>query len=238
MWPEYSESPQVRLSFAEPLNRTMIALLISLTAVFLLPVLMPSFNGFAAEYLAINTGTFLHKLYLWQVVTSIFLHVGIQHFLTNMIFLWFMGSALSNAWRAREFLAFFFMCGTAGSLCFYVFNVVTGADAVGMGASGAIFGLMTAYAMVFGEREVLAFFLIPMKAKYLVAVCLAIEVIMLLTGSPDGIAHTAHIGGAAYGFAYLKIAWRRQSKLAGAATGKAKTASRISGLEVMDGKDK
>ncbi|MFC1671643.1 rhomboid family intramembrane serine protease [Planctomycetota bacterium] len=226
----------MRLTFAEPLNRTMIVLMLTLTGVFLLQALVPPFNRFAVAYLAMNTAAFLGKLYVWQAVTAIFLHGSVQHFVSNMIFLWFFGSALANAWSRRDFLTFFFVCGVAGSLCFYIVNVFrAGPEGItGLGASGAIFGLMIAYAMVFGERMILAFFLIPMKAKYFVGICVAIEILVLYTGAQDGISHITHLGGAVCGAAYLKIIWRRQSALAGATEAKAAPGSRIGGLEIMD----
>ncbi len=228
-----------RLTFAEPLNRTMATLLIVLTVIFLLQVIIPAVGRFAIDYLALNTATFLSRLYLWQAATAIFLHGGVQHFLGNMIFLWFFGSALANAWRQREFLAYFFFCGIIASLCFYAFNVFRAPDAAGikgLGASGAVFGLMIAYAMIFGNRTILAFFLIPMKVKYFVAICFAIEILLLWTGGVDGVAHVAHTGGAVAGAICLKLIWRRQKKLAGITERESRShrGSRISGLEIMD----
>ena len=123
------------------------------------------------------------------------------------------------------------------SLCFYAFNVLRAAGPEGirgLGASGAVFGLMIGYAMVCGDRLILAFFLIPMRAKYFVAICFGIEILLLWKGTPDGIAHIAHIGGAVCGAITLKIVWRRQDKLAGVARGPGVASSRIGGLEVMD----
>lgn len=231
-----SGNSEMRLTFAEPLNRTMAVLMLSLTGVFLLQVLVPPFNRLAMAYLAMNTATFLSKLYLWQAVTSIFLHGSVCHFVGNMIFLWFFGSALANAWSKWEFLTYFFVCGVGASLWFYIFNVFrAGPEGItGLGASGAVFGLMIAYAMVFGERMILAFFLIPMKAKYFVGVCVAIEILVLYSGAADGISHVTHLGGAVCGAAYLKITWRRQNALAGSAEARDAPESRIGGLEIMD----
>jgi membrane associated rhomboid family serine protease len=222
------------LAMGEPLTRPMIGLLVACTAVFLLQILVEPFNRFADTYLVMDTAAFLRKLYLWQAVTSIFLHGNVQHWLGNMIFLWFFGSALANAWRSREFLTYFFLCGIAGSVCFYVFNSFRNAESIkGLGASGAIFGLMIAYAMVFGERVILAFFLIPMKAKYFVGFMFAIEILLLWTSTQDGIGHIAHLGGAVAGAIYLKIVWRRQNALAGESDGRRGPGSRMRGLEVM-----
>ena len=230
-----ADAQEQRLAMSEPLTRPVIALLAACTAIFLLQVLVEPFSRFADVYLAMDTAAFLRKLYLWQAVTSIFLHGNVQHWLGNMIFLWFFGSALANAWRSREFLLYFFLCGIAGSLCFYVFNSFRGAESIrGLGASGAIFGLMIAYAMVFGERMILAFFLIPMKAKYFVAFMFALEILLLWTGTQDGIGHITHLGGAVAGAICLKIIWRRQNARSGESDGRRNPGSRMRGLEVIE----
>ena len=185
----------VRLNFAEPLNRVMIVLLVSFTVVFLLQVLIKPFGEFAIAYLALDTSACVAKFRVWQFFTAMFLHGSVQHFGMNMIFLWFLGSALANAWRTREFITFFLVCGLSGSIWFYVFGFFSEGPIIGLGASGAIFGLMAAYAMVFGERTILAFFMIPMKAKWFISILLALELLVLWTGTPDGVAHIAHLGG-------------------------------------------
>jgi len=226
------DDAQPRFTFAETLNGVMVALLVTMTAVFLLQVLVPPFNEFAMAYLALDTGAFLGRLHLWQAVTSVFLHGGVQHFIGNMVFLWFFGSALANGWRTREFIGYFLLCGVVGSLCFYAVNVFRAGSIKGLGASGAVFGLMVAYAMVYGERLILAFFMIPMRAKFFVAICFGIELILLWTGAQDGVSHIAHVGGAVGGAVYLKVVWRRQDAAGGSRPPPG--AGRIASLEIMD----
>ena len=228
-----------RITLAEPLTWPIAALLILIAVVFDLCLAVPPFRSFAIAYLAMDTSAFLARLRLWQAVTSIFVHIDPCHFISNAVFLWFFGSALANAWRPREFLTFFFTCGIVASVCFYVFNLFRTppmgmAGFVGFGASGAVMGIMIAYAMIFGERIILAFFMIPMKAKYFVAICIAIDLLATCGSVQDGVGHVAHLGGAICGAVYLKVAWRSQRGLAGVTRGKARADSRISGLEVMD----
>jgi len=227
----------MRLTFADPLNKMMGTLLIVFTAFFLVQMMVPPFETFAINCLALNTATFLRKLHVWQAVTAIFVHGSVCHFLGNMVFLWFFGAALANAWCNRDFLVYFFSCGIVSSVCFHIFNVLRVGSGepgvIGLGASGAVFGLMMAYAMVYGDRTILAFFLIPMKAKYFVAICFAISILALWRGTQDGVGHIAHVSGAVWGAVYLKVIWHRYDRRAGASRGKAKTGSRVSGLEVM-----
>jgi len=222
-----------KLTIAEPLTPAMVVLLIVFAVVFALQIAVPPFREFALDYLALDTGAFLAKGRLWEAVTSMFLHGSVCHFVSNMAFFWFFGSLLANSWRQREFLAFFFACGVVGSLCFHVLgSLAYEAPQKGLGASGAVTGIMVGCALACGERIVLAFFLIPMKLRYFVAFCLAIDILVLI--GTTSLAQAAHLGGAACGAAYLKFVWWRQRHLAGAARGTAKARSRIDGLEFMD----
>ncbi len=225
----------IRIEF-EPPARIMLVLLWIFIGVYLAQRLVPSFGAFALDYLTMDPRAFLAKGRAWQALSSMFLHDpnDVRHLLFNMVFFWIFGNSLANTWRSREFLGYFLLCGIAGSLCFFAYQKVTGDDSPGLGASGAIFGLMIAYAMVFGERIVLAFFLIPMKAKYFVAICVTIELLALYSGMQDGVAHMAHLGGAVVGAFWLKAAWAWQDRRAGVTFGKAATRNRLAGLEVMD----
>jgi len=229
---------RIRLTFAEPLDRVTATLLVVFTTVYLLQELVPPLNRFALTYLALDTATFLARFYLWQAVTAIFLHGSVCHFGGNMVFFWFFGSALSNGWKHRDFLVYFFICGIGASLCFYFFNVLRvppgGPGIKGLGASGAVFGLMVAYAIVYGDRIILAFFMIPMKAKHFIGICIAIELLIVYKGVQDGIGHVTHLAGAVIGALYLKLVWRQQKGLAGVSRQRAATGSRMGGLEVMD----
>jgi membrane associated rhomboid family serine protease len=148
------------------------------------------------------------KFFVWQPVTYMFLHVGTWHILMNMFILWMFGSELERTWGSREFLKFYFTAGIGAGIVnfvFGVFNPETNLMPI-IGASGAIYGILVAYAMLFPERYVYVYFLIPVKVKFLVIFLVIIE--FLSTYRPDGIAHFAHLGGALVGFLYLKFDWR------------------------------
>jgi membrane associated rhomboid family serine protease len=146
--------------------------------------------------------------FVWQLATYMFLHGGIWHILINMFILWMFGSELERTWGTREFLKFYFIAGIGAGLINVGFAALRPSTAMipVIGASGAIYGLLVAYAMLFPERYVYLYFLIPVKVKYLVIFMVALE--FFSTYRPDGVAHFAHLGGALVGFLYLKYNFR------------------------------
>lgn len=144
-------------------------------------------------------------LWLWQPVTYMFLHSpnGLTHILFNMLFLWMFGTEVERAWGTRAFLRYYFVCGIGAALTtsLLFWNSTT------IGASGAVFGVMLAYGMMFPNRQILFWFLFPMRALSFVLLCIAIELFSLLS-LDDGVAHIAHLGGMLFGYLYLKRAWR------------------------------
>lgn len=150
------------------------------------------------------------NLFIWQPVTYMFLHGGTWHILINMFILWMFGSELERTWGTREFLKFYFVAGIGAGLVNVVFSIFSPETwhIPIIGASGAIYGILVAYAMLFPNRLVYVYFLIPVKVKYLVIFLVAIE--FLSTYRADGVAHFAHLGGALIGFLYLRynLRWR------------------------------
>lgn len=179
-------------------------LLILNTAMFILQllVLKPAFGGDYLWYLALVPSHFLGKGYLWQIVTYMFLHGGLIHIFFNMLFLWMMGSEIERAWGGKEFIKYYFVTGCGAGLV----NVLVQPHATTrtIGASGAIFGLIIAFALAFPDRELLLYFLIRIKAKHFALLVGALELIALFALPEMGIARFAHLGGLLIGYVYLK----------------------------------
>lgn len=151
-----------------------------------------------------NSGVF--KPY--QLVTHMFAHGGFLHILFNMYALWMFGSILERVWGPKKFLIFYLVCGLAAGITQLIFT-----DDAAVGASGAIMGLMAAFAYLFPNTE---FFIIPIpfpiKAKYLVALYAAYDLFGgLHPGAIDSIAHFAHLGGLVMGF-ILVLIWNKTNK--------------------------
>jgi membrane associated rhomboid family serine protease len=147
---------------------------------------------------------------IWQPVTYIFLHStgSIFHVALNMLFLWMFGTELERIWRQRAFLRYFLVCGIGGGLAAVILGLFTDGRTVTIGASGAVFGLLIAYGIVFAERTILFMLIFPMKAKTMALIMFVILFFNTFGQSSDNISHIAHLGGAIAGFLYLKRAWR------------------------------
>jgi len=146
----------------------------------------------------------------WQLVTYAFLHASVTHVAFNMIGLWSFGSDLERVWGPRRFLAYYATCVVTAGLTQLVFAAVTGLNYPTVGASGGVFGLLLAYAMLFPHRKVLLLIPpIPMPAPVFAVVYGAIELFLGVTGTQEGVAHFAHLGGMLGGFLLL-TAWRRR----------------------------
>jgi membrane associated rhomboid family serine protease len=180
-------------------------LLIVNTIIFVLTYLCPlQLQRQIMLVLALSAEAAVRNLFVWQLVTYMFLHAGITHVLFNMLTLWFFGTQLERDWGTRRFLKYYFYCGIAAGVCVLVVNILLGYwGVVTLGASGAIFGVLVAFGVMYPDQTVLMYFLFPIKAKYLVMIFVAVE--LLLTFGPNtGVSTIAHLGGAAFGFVYLK----------------------------------
>lgn len=143
--------------------------------------------------------------YPWGVVTYMFVHGGLGHLVFNMLMLFFFGPPLEAKWGEREFLKFYVVSGLGAAALSYAFL-----PSSIIGASGAIYGVMLAFAMNWPNAPVYVFGIFPVLAKYLVGF-MALVSLLSATGSAQGgggIAHFAHLGGLIAGFLYLKADWR------------------------------
>ena len=146
----------------------------------------------------------------WQVITYAFLHASLTHLLFNMLGLWSFGSDLERVWGRRRFIAYYLTCVVTAAVTQLVFTSLMGSTHPTVGASGGVFGLLLAYAMLFPHRTVMLLFPpIPMKAPIFAVVYGAIELFLGVSGTQEGVAHFAHLGGMLGGFLLL-LAWRRK----------------------------
>ena len=184
--------------------------------VFFLQLLLDnlSFSGYPAWYIinkwfALNplTGNDLNNqpfnFQVWQLITYQFMHGGFSHILFNMFALWMFGSSIEDVFGSKKFLIFYLLAGvSAGLLHLFVSPLLGSGAAVTIGASGAVYGVLIAYALFFPDNLIFLYFLIPVKAKYMIGFLIVIEFLAVDSAS-SGVAHLAHLGGALFGFLYI-----------------------------------
>ncbi len=144
----------------------------------------------------------IHYFTIWQMITYMFLHANLLHLVLNMLMLWFFGCGLEAIWGSKRFLKYYFLTGIGAGIC----SIITSFDSFVpiIGASGAIFGILVAYALVFPETVVFVFFVFPVKIKYAVLIFGAINLFGAFNNTGSNIAYFAHIGGGLTGYLYLK----------------------------------
>lgn len=139
----------------------------------------------------------------WTVVTYMFLHGGFGHLFFNMIGLFFFGPRLERQLGARDFLLLYFLSGLGGALGSFVFAF----NSAVVGASGAVFGILLGFAYFWPRDKIYIWGVLPIEARILVGILAATELYSGIASSQSGIAHFAHLGGFAAGYAFLR--WRR-----------------------------
>src|SRR5574344_985982 len=175
--------------------------------------------------------------HIYQLVTYMFMHGGFEHIIFNMFALWMFGCVVERVWGPKKFLFYYIACGLGAGLFqelaqtiqFYFtaseqFPELTisqlwtighnSADVLNgwttVGASGAIYGILLAFGMIYPNERIFIFPLpIPIKAKYFVIGYAAIELFSALATTGDGVAHIAHLGGMVFGFFMIRY-WRKQ----------------------------
>jgi membrane associated rhomboid family serine protease len=208
------------LSFPSFRGVTSQLVLVNVAVFFLLLIL-----GFAAPRMAVMVATYfsltpallLHG-WIWQLVTYSFLNAGVLHVALNMLTLWFIGSYLESSKGGRWLLEIYFACAIGGALVgsLLSFTQVFHSSPLSStnSADAALFGLLAAFAALFGDLEMYMFPLpVAIKAKYLVIVYMLIEVAMLLSGGPP-LSYFVILSGALIGFLFARRAPRRGMSLA------------------------
>jgi len=157
-------------------------------------------GGFPVAYLAFDSAAFVRG-FVWQPVTYMFLHGGLMHVTMNMLWLYMFGPEVERVLGSRQFLRFYFICGALGVLV----NLTPLVSAsIVVGASGAVMGVLVAYAMTNPERQFYFFpFPFPINARGMVVIVIAMDIFSGLSGGTTSVA--THFGGMAVGWAYMKF---------------------------------
>ena len=153
---------------------------------------------------------------LWRLVTYAFLHDtnSVWHIVFNMLALYWFGPVIEELWGRREFLAFYLTAAVASGLCHLAFGMAMHDPKGAVGASGAVMGVMMAFAFYYPRHLISIFMIFPLEARWVMAIYLVYDALPILNAlggrgnQSDGIAHAAHLGGLAFGYLYCKSGWK------------------------------
>ena len=160
----------------------------------------------AGVYLALIPAYVVQGGAWWQVVTYMFVHGGFQHIFFNMLALFLFGIQLEQRMGSTEFLLYYFFSGIGAGLATVLVNNATGIGGVPVvGASGAIFGLLLAFASFFPDARIFIFGILPIRAPMAVLLYAGIEIVLQFWNSRSGVAHLTHLAGLAFGYLYLLV---------------------------------
>jgi membrane associated rhomboid family serine protease len=181
------------------------AIMIANVAVFVLSYFAPAI----IVQLGLRPADLFSKFAVWEFVTYMFVHASVSHIFFNMLTLYFIGVELEQMWGTKYFTKYYFASGIGAGLTQVLLGILPFPFASQfyypstVGASGAIYGLLLAFALYFPTRTFLVFFVFPLQARYFVMVLGGLALLFSLGGA-SGVAHTAHLGGLASGYLYLK----------------------------------
>jgi membrane associated rhomboid family serine protease len=237
---------QPRLTFA------VKHLLIAIAAVFILQLSASQFFGIPFSYLFGFSPEGMLRGFVWQIVTYPFLHGGLTHILFNCLILFMLGTQMEMRWGTKRFFQYYAVCAMGGALLQILIWLLSMPFSAGfshslgsipiVGASGALYGLFVAFGKLYGNAQIMVFFMFPMKARHFVILLASIEIVSAVFYSQNSnVAHLVHLGGLITGYLMLKIkgddlngkgGWRRRR-----AMGREEVRSRLNLIVNKDPKD-
>ena len=203
------QSEQGDFSFRPRIFTEAIKILIGVNIIiFLLKIISqnpatPFFNPIV-DLFGLSSSTVWPRI--WQPFTYLFIHKDFLHVFFNMFVLWMFGSELESIWGRKAFLRYYFTTGVSAGFVWLMLNL-SNANHTLAGASGAVYGILLAFGMMFPNRTVYLYFLFPIKVKYLVMFLVATEFILSMSTTSD-ISHITHLSAVVIGFVYLRYFWR------------------------------
>jgi membrane associated rhomboid family serine protease len=188
-----------------PVTPAVRALIILNVAGYLLAIVVPALS----IWLGLVPALVFERWWVWQPVTYLFLHGGLFHLLFNMLALWMFGVDLERRWGTRFFARFYFVSGIGAAATTLLVSLLPYSfaaplyESVTVGASGAIYGLLVAFAMMYPDRPIYLYMLFPIPARVFVLIIGAISFLSSVSEARGGVAHATHLGGLVAGYLYL-----------------------------------
>lgn len=201
-----------------PFPPVIKGLIITNVVIFVLQTIAgrDAIDGLIHPLLALDPERVIKNFWLWQPLTYQFLHhyADPWHIAMNMLMLWFFGGDLARRWGSQRFLKFYLICGYGAGVIACVVNLLMGVNAITIGASGAIFGVLMAFGMVYPNRTVYVMLFFPVPARVLVMIFAFIQLWSAGAFRSGGVAYFAHLGGMAVAWVYLTGRWNPRALVA------------------------
>ena len=203
----------VSLRFGGPMTPGVKWLMIINGAVFLIQQIAGLIIPNGMEYIfGVSHDGFINNFMIWQPFTYMFLHGGWMHIFFNLLGIWMFAGELELVWGRIKFIRYYMLSGLGAGLFIALMNYIAfinyGSSAVTIGASGALYAVLLAYAILWPDREVMLYFLFPVKIKYLVLGFGLMEFFGTLSstaGTGGNISHIGHLGGIISGFILIRL---------------------------------
>jgi membrane associated rhomboid family serine protease len=212
------------ISFGGPLTRGVKTIILVTLGVFLLQNIFKEITG----WLALYPPAVIPGLQIWRPVTWLFVHGNFTHILFNMLFLFMFGCRLERAWGTHAFVQYYFVCGIGAAL----FTFIPLSDfysSAHIGASGAVYGILLAYGLVFPKNVIYFMLMFPIEARYFVIIMGLLAFYGSVGSGGGGVSHIAHLGGLIAGYVYLRLGGvaRRQTTQRGGGMGAADSIKQV-----------
>lgn len=211
-----SYRPRAGFSFGGPITpavkNLIIANMVAMLAQVLIPFIGPSASS-PGVFSLVPPLVLPWNFQIWRLGTYMFLHGGLSHLFWNMLALFMFGCAIERQWGTRSFYRYYFLCGLGGA-AFSLIPYGPFWSTPIIGASGAVYGILLAFGVLFPYREILVFLMFPVQARYLVTVFGFIAFVSSVSGG-EGVAHVVHLGGFVTGFVLLRWVGIARTSFAG-----------------------
>ena len=196
----------VRKPFSYTYNNVALQLILVNVVIYLLQLYFKQ-RGINIQYLfGLNPKLFFEKKMFWQIFTYMFLHGNFLHIFFNMLAVFWFGIAIERKMGSKEFLLFYLLCGTLAGLAMGIAYYLLGIDAQIIGASGALYAVLFAFAILYPDSTIYLYFVLPIPSAILIIGYFVLEFLQMFKS--DGVAHLGHFFGLIFAWIYVRLRYR------------------------------
>jgi Uncharacterized membrane protein (homolog of Drosophila rhomboid) len=196
----------VRKPFSYTYNNVALQLILVNVVIYLLQLYFKQ-RGINIQYLfGLNPKLFFEKKMFWQIFTYMFLHGNFLHIFFNMLAVFWFGIAIERKMGSKEFLLFYLLCGTLAGLAMGIAYYLLGIDAPIIGASGALYAVLFAFAILYPDSTIYLYFVLPIPSAILIIGYFVLEFLQMFKS--DGVAHLGHFFGLIFAWIYVRLRYR------------------------------